>query len=158
MIIHTESEDIFEPNYHCIVNPVNTSGVMGAGLALQMRRKFPLTCTIFNMICMEAITKNSQLPGGHVSVYKNKDTPTGFPYIMQFATKKEVQYQSHISFIETGLRSLVDLTKEHGFKNIAIPALGVGYGGLKWTEVFPLIQDITWPLEETCDVHIYLPR
>lgn len=35
--------NIFEPPAQCLVNPVNCEGVMGKGLALQFKRRFPET-------------------------------------------------------------------------------------------------------------------
>ena len=41
MIYYKTNENILESNAQVLVNPVNCAGVMGKGLALQFKNKFP---------------------------------------------------------------------------------------------------------------------
>jgi len=40
-MIHHSTEDIFKMDVEAIVNPMNCVGIMGRGLALQFKKKFP---------------------------------------------------------------------------------------------------------------------
>jgi O-acetyl-ADP-ribose deacetylase (regulator of RNase III) len=63
---------------------------------------------------------------------------------------------SHIGDIESGLRDLVRVIKEHGITSIAVPPLGAGNGGLSWSEVEPLIIRTLGNLPDTRTV-LYTP-
>ena len=43
--------DIFDSECICLVNPVNCVGVMGAGLALQFRKRFPKNYHVYKIMC-----------------------------------------------------------------------------------------------------------
>lgn len=65
---------IFDSGAEFLVNPVNTFGVMGAGLALQFREKYPSVFTAYNLAC-----KQGQVRIGEMFVVGN---------IVHFPTKE----------------------------------------------------------------------
>ena len=143
--------DMFEGNHQCLINTVNTTGVMGAGIAKIMKEKYPVPCNIFNYNC-----KVFDLKGGTVLVYESYVIPNP-KYIMMFATKQEVRYPAQYSYIEKGLISMVEKIREYNIIDIAIPALGTGYGGLEWSIVKPMIIKTISSIENECELFIYEP-
>ena len=126
--------DIFTSRCQAIVNPVNCVGVMGAGLALQFKRRFPDNFASYADAC-----RAGSIAPGRMHVF---DTGAEHPrYIVNFPTKRHWRDPSRLDDIARGLDALDRVISEHGIRSIAIPPLGSGLGGLAWDEVRPLIAD-----------------
>ncbi len=132
-----------------IVNTVNTVGVMGKGLALQFRERFPDNYTFYRRACQAG-----QVQIGKMLVYPtNRLTPR---FIINFPTKKHWRQPSRLEYIESGLQDLVRVIRENEIHSIAIPALGCGLGGLKWHDVKNLINRYLETLKNV-EVRVYEP-
>lgn len=117
-----------------IVNTVNCVGVMGKGIALQFKNKWPA-----NYSAYEAACKARQVRPGAMFVFDSGGLikPN---FIINFPTKDHWRGKSRVEFIRDGLVDLVAQIKRLGIRSIAIPPLGCGNGGLEWDEVRPLIE------------------
>jgi len=133
-MIHIVEGDIFKSKAQALVNPVNCVGIMGKGLALKFKNKFPDMFLEYKKHCQEDIIQI-----GKMFVYsifhKNKDW-----YIINFPTKKHWRENSKIEYIEEGLKDLVKEIEKLKLTSIAIPALGCGLGGLEREDVSALIK------------------
>ncbi|WP_338815028.1 macro domain-containing protein [Bernardetia sp. Wsw4-3y2] len=130
--------NILESNTEVIINPVNTVGVMGKGLALQFKQKFPTNYKIYKEAC-----KNKTIDIGKlllVSDFKNESNLERKQFIINFPTKKHWRNPSKIEYIEEGLKDLVRIIETQKFESMAIPALGCGLGGLEWEDVRFLLE------------------
>lgn len=127
--------DLLSDAAEAIVNTVNTEGVMGKGIALQFKQRYPQNYEAYRAAC-----KRRQVHLGSMFV-----VPTGAldgpRYIINFPTKGHWREQSRIEDIQAGLRDLVRVIVELGVHSIALPPLGCGNGGLEWTMVRPLIVE-----------------
>jgi len=142
--------NLLEADAQALVNTVNTVGVMGKGIALQFKERFPTNYKIYN----DASKK------GLVTVGKmlTTDEPTfnGIQTIINFPTKQEWYKKSQYAFIEQGLVDLVKVIREKEIKSIAVPPLGCGNGGLKWDKVKDLLEKYLGNLD--ADVQIFEPN
>jgi O-acetyl-ADP-ribose deacetylase (regulator of RNase III) len=118
-----------------LVNPVNTVGVMGKGLASQFRRQFPAMFDDY----VRAVVRGEVVVGS-VLIYMLSASARNPRYIISFPTKQEWMRPSRLSWIETGLLDLRERVQALAIESIAIPALGCGLGGLSWADVRPLIE------------------
>ena len=50
-MLHFVHGDIFESQAKVLVNPVNCVGIMGAGLALQFKRRYPEEFNTYKIVC-----------------------------------------------------------------------------------------------------------
>lgn len=117
-----------------IVNTVNCVGVMGKGIALQFKNKWPA-----NFLAYEAACKAGEVRPGRMFVHDAGGlVKPGF--IINFPTKDHWRGKSRIEFIRDGLVDLVEQVRHLGIRSIAIPPLGCGNGGLEWTLVRPMIE------------------
>lgn len=116
-----------------LVNPVNTVGVMGKGLALTFKRMFPECFEKYARAC-----RNGEVHVGRVHVVRRIAAPR---FIINFPTKEHWRHPSKLSYIESGLVDLVVRVRELEIVSIAIPALGCGLGGLSWADVRPCIVE-----------------
>jgi O-acetyl-ADP-ribose deacetylase (regulator of RNase III) len=117
-----------------LVNTVNTVGVMGKGVALQFKRAFPNNFPAYRAAC-----ERGEVRLGHMFVV---DTGALGPrhYIINFPTKGHWRSRSRLEDIRSGLEDLVRVLRDLGIASVAIPALGCGNGGLRWSDVRPLIE------------------
>ncbi|MCY4034834.1 MAG: macro domain-containing protein [Hyphomicrobiales bacterium] len=133
MISHTLG-DISRADAEAIVNTVNCVGVMGRGVALQIKKEFPKNFKAYKTAC-----ERDEVQPGKMFVFET-NMFTNPKYIINFPTKKHWRNKSRMEDIESGLEALVDTIRYYNIRSIAIPALGSGNGGLDWNEVLPRIE------------------
>ena len=134
-----------------LVNTVNTVGVMGKGIALQFKERFPQNFKIY-----QAAFKKGELQIGKMLVVKESNLE-GEKTIINFPTKAEWFKKSKYEYIEQGLKDLVRVVNEYQIKSISIPPLGCGNGGLSWDKVKNLISEGLKELKDV-DIVIYEPN
>ncbi|MDX2065646.1 MAG: macro domain-containing protein [Fimbriimonadaceae bacterium] len=148
-MIHEESGNLLRAEVEALVNTVNTVGVMGKGVALQFKQAFPENFRTYAKAC-----KSGEVRIGRMFVTR---TGSFMPrLIINFPTKTHWQGNSKLEHIETGLADLVRVVRDERIRSIAIPALGCGLGGLRWEDVFPLIQTAFATMPDV-EVHVYPP-
>ncbi|MBL7913989.1 MAG: macro domain-containing protein [Bacteroidia bacterium] len=128
------SGNLFESNAEALVNTVNTVGVMGKGVALQFKERFPA-----NYISYASACKKEEVKIGKMFITPT-DSMMNPKWIINFPTKKHWMHKSSFWFIESGLDDLVTQIEKLNIQSIAIPPLGAGQGGLNWEKVKELIQ------------------
>lgn len=124
--------DIFKSKCEALVNPVNIKGVMGKGLALAFKNKYPAHFENYKRAC-----KSGEMTTEKVLAYQEKNGPM----IICLATKDDWRDSSKIEYVSAGLDDLINQIKALGIRSIAIPKLGCGLGGLDWNKVRPLIVE-----------------
>lgn len=122
--------DIFNSKCQTIVNAVNCVGVMGKGLALQFKNKYPEMFEEYQKICA-----NKSFYPGCLHLYNATDHK-----IINFPTKNDWRNPSEYQYIEAGLETFKTIYKSWGITSIAIPPLGCGLGGLEQEKVLKLIE------------------
>lgn len=142
--------DIFESNAEALVNTVNTVGVMGKGIALQFKERFPENYRLYKEAC-----EKGEIAIGKVFV-TSTNRYTNPKWIVNFPTKKHWMHRSSYSFIERGLDDLLKVIRALHIQSIAIPPLGAGLGGLDWEKVKKLIAEKLGDLDTI--VEIYEPN
>ena len=129
MMIEYKNGNIFFEDADAIVNTVNCVGVMGRGLALQYKNKFPQNFKEYALAC-----KEGQVVPAKMFVFQTGQL-TNTKYIINFPTKRYWKGKSKIEDIENGLDDLRGLIDKLQIKSIAIPQLGSRIGGLSWMNV-----------------------
>lgn len=122
--------DLFKSKCQTLVNTVNTVGVMGKGIALEFKKRFPDMYEDYVKRCEEGKVKLSE-----PYLFKRL-TP---PWILNFPTKQHWRSVSRLFDIVRGLKYLEKHYLEWGVTSIAVPPLGCGYGQLEWKIVGPTL-------------------
>ncbi|MHC1706316.1 MAG: macro domain-containing protein [Bacteroidales bacterium] len=143
--------NMLEAETDALVNTVNTVGVMGKGIALQFKERFPMNFKIYADAC-----KKGEMKIGKMLVVK-ENTLNGEKLIINFPTKTEWFKKSQYNYIEDGLKDLVTVIEEYKIKSIAVPPLGCGNGGLKWENVKHLLDKYLGHLSNVT-IQIYEPN
>ncbi len=133
-MIELREGDLLEAETEALVNAVNVVGVMGRGIALQFRKRFPEMYEEYREAC--ALGK---VQPGSVHVYERREM-FGPRYLINFPTKRHWKERARIEDIEAGLQSLVKEIQSRDIRSVAVPPLGCGLGGLSWSDVLPRIQ------------------
>lgn len=136
----TTGDLLKQEDVDAIVNTVNCAGVMGKGIALQFKNKWPA-----NFRAYEAACKAGQVRPGRMFVYDCGGLLKP-RYIINFPTKDHWRGKSTLGFVRDGLRDLVAQVRRLGIRSLALPPLGCGNGGLAWSDVRPLIEEAFRPL------------
>lgn len=121
MIKYIEGDILFN-KCQTLVNPVNCVGVMGAGLALRFKRKYPQMFERYKWYCDRQL-----LEPGKLWLWPTHDKG----YVMCFPTKKDWRDPSMAEYIEDGLEKFISTYKKKKITSIAFPLLGAGLGGFK---------------------------
>ena len=141
--------NLFNSDCQTLVNTVNCKGVMGKGIALQFKQKFPEMFENYRLAC-----KNGDLNTGgdlwcwnYVDMFKHRK-------ILCFATKEDWWYPSKIEWIERGLKTFTYAYQSLGITSIAWPKLGCTNGKLNWeNQVKPLMYKYLNNIKINCEIY-----
>ena len=123
--------NIFTSTCQTKVNTVNCVGVMGAGIALEFKLRYPEMFTKYAELC-----EKQQLDIGKLWLYKSEANWT-----LNFPTKKHWKYPSKLDYIKRGLEKFMQSYQQREIESIAFPVLGAAKGGLAEDHVLSLMQD-----------------
>jgi O-acetyl-ADP-ribose deacetylase (regulator of RNase III) len=123
--------DMFDTPVDIRVNTVNCVGVMGTGVALAFKKRYPEMFRDYQHDCKEGRVK----PGA-MHVWRSLGD-----WIINFPTKRDWREPSRYEDIDSGLDDLRRYLDKVGRVRIALPALGCGNGGLDWQRVSGMIRD-----------------
>ena len=142
--------NLLEAGTEALVNTVNTVGVMGKGIALMFKERFPDNYRRYAAACKAEEVRTGRM---FVTEVRELDGPR---WVVNFPTKRHWRAPSKLEWIVEGLRDLHGFIVDNGVKSIAIPPLGSGNGGLDWGEVRPRIEEALGDLEDV-DILVFEP-
>jgi len=150
-MLSEEEGSLLDADAEALVNTVNTVGIMGKGIALQVKQAYP-----GNFRAYEAACRRGDVRLGAMFTYETGllDSPR---YIINFPTKGHWRAKSKLSDIAAGLADLRRVIQDRDIRSIAVPPLGCGNGGLDWRDVRPLITEVLGDLPEV-NVMLYPPK
>ena len=109
--------NLFESNAQTLVNTVNCVGVMGKGVALEFKKRFPDMFDDYEKRC-----QRHEVKLGRPYLYKRLVPP----WILNFPTKDHWRSVASLEAIVEGLKYLLQHHKEWGITSMAVPPLGCG--------------------------------
>ena len=141
--------NLLEDDAHALVNTVNTVGVMGKGIALQFKQRFPANFAAYAQAC-----KLGQVQTGRMFITAPGEL-AGPRWVVNFPTKQHWRDPSRMEWVVDGLQDLRGFLARNAVPSIALPALGAGLGGLPWAAVRGHIDAALGDL--AVDVRVYEP-
>jgi len=141
--------DLLDADVDALVNAVNTVGVMGKGIALAFKNRFPANFQAYAAAC-----QRGEVVTGRMFI---TETPAllGPRWIVNFPTKQHWRDPSQLEWVQTGLQDLRRFLLAQQVQSVALPALGAGLGGLSWPTVRAEIEAALADLP--VDVRVYEP-
>lgn len=142
--------NLFDSDAQALVNTVNTQGVMGKGIALQFKERYPNNYRLYRDAC-----KQGKVTVGKMFITEEREMSGVTRTIVNFPTKAQWRRPSQYRYIEEGLKDLHEQITIRGIRSIAIPPLGSSNGGLDWNKVRPMIAEALADVDS--DIIIYEP-
>ncbi len=137
-MIEYQTGDVLKADVQALVNTVNCVGVMGKGIALQFKQKFPENFREYKKVCDRGDLEPGRLfVFDRGELFEEKQEPQ---YVINFPTKTHWRKPSRLEYIEQGMDALVEEVQQRDIESIAIPPLGCGNGGLDWEDVGAIIE------------------
>src|SRR5579862_3975537 len=138
--------DLFDSEAQTLVNTVNCVGIMGKGIALEFKHRFPEMYDDYVKRC-----KVGHVQLGKPYLYRALIPP----WTLNFPTKSHWRSVSRLSDIITGLEYLEQHYMDWGITSLACPALGCSNGQLEWRVVGPTLYQHLSRLD--IPVELYAP-
>ncbi len=136
------SGNLFDAEVQTFVNTVNCVGVMGKGIALEYKTRYPAMFERYRELCSQNLIQI-----GSLWIYKYPEK-----WILNFPTKNHWRDKSREFYLESGLAKFVETYKDKGVTSIAFPLLGASNGGLD-----PQVSlDIMVKHLEKCDIPVLI--
>jgi O-acetyl-ADP-ribose deacetylase (regulator of RNase III) len=136
MPIHFVSGDLFVNRYQvqAFAHGCNCQGSMGAGIAKTFRERYPAMYDVYRARCR---AEPRQFNLGDAWLWQQE----GQPAVFNLGTQEQY-WRGRASYeaIAAALAAMRQQADAAGITTIAIPRIGVGYGGLSWTKVRALIE------------------
>lgn len=153
MTLIVKSGDMFKERADAIVNTVNCVGVMGKGVALEFKGRWPANFKAYKHLC-----DMKRLKPGQVFLFQNFDmlNSSDWRFLINFPTKDHWRQKSKIEFINSGLDDLITKVRASGIRSIVMPPLGCGNGGLRWRDVYSLLDKKLSAIEDL-DFIVFAP-
>ena len=142
--------NIFNTKAQTIVNTVNCVGVMGKGIALVFKLRYPAMFDIYQDFCKQGL-----IGIGKLWIYKGDARD---PWVLNFPTKTHWKLPSEYEYIEKGLQKFVETYKEKGITSIAFPLLGANNGGLDGKKVEELMISYLSQCDIPIEIYHYYPQ
>jgi O-acetyl-ADP-ribose deacetylase (regulator of RNase III) len=138
MSIQYVSGDLFDNTHlaQALAHGCNCQGSMGAGIAKRFRSLYPEMYEEYRRRCK---AEPRQFNLGDCWLWRTGDQP----WVFNLGTQ-EGYWRTRASYeaIETALRSMRAQADAEGITSIAMPRIGVGYGGLSWTKVRAKVEAV----------------
>lgn len=114
--------NLFTSKHQTLVNTINCVGVMGAGIALEFKYRYPKMYDEYVKLCQEKYIRI-----GSLWLYRRE---IDRKWVLNFPTKLHWKFESKPEYLIKGLEKFVETYKEKGIESIAFPLLGADKGGL----------------------------
>ena len=130
-VTYTEETSLFEFPADGFAHGCNTKGVIG-GLANDVFQKLPDMKEVYKMACLQGTFE-----GGDIF-------PCDFEsfWVYNLFTQVEPGASADIGLVRDCLTKMRDHMVENEVKSINLPKIGCGIGGLDWSEVKPVIEEV----------------
>jgi uncharacterized protein YwgA/O-acetyl-ADP-ribose deacetylase (regulator of RNase III) len=138
--------NLFDSQVQTLVNTVNCVGVMGKGIALEFKQRFPDMYQDYVERC-----KRQEVKLGKPYLYRQLFPP----WILNFPTKDHWRSVANLASIVQGLEFLLQHYQEWGIESLAAPPLGAGQGQLEWRVIGPTLY--RYLNQMTIPVELYAP-
>lgn len=132
--------NIFTTKRQTIVNTVNCFGIMGAGIALECRLRYPDMYERYRELCSQKMINI-----GKLWLYKGHDR-----WILNFPTKYHWRKETKPEYLVKGLEKFIETYREKGIESIAFPLLGASHGGLTAEQALSIMSRYL----SSCDIPV----
>lgn len=117
--------DIFTSTAPAIGHGVNVCGVMGAGIAVEFRRRWPDMYGRYRDAC-----RTGRLEPGGLFPYQCGTHDSPFQWVYNIASQDRPGPHARLGWLRAGMQAMVHHARSAGIDLVALPRIGCGIGGL----------------------------
>lgn len=140
--------NLFDSTAPAIGQGVNVYGVMGAGIAVEFKRRYPEMYEAYKEHC---VTK--RLVPGKTFFWDEE----GKPAVYNMASQDAPGANATLGWLDDSLRRSLAHAAANGYDRIGLPRIGCGIGGLAWEDVEPLYEAASAEHGVDIEVWTYAP-
>lgn len=126
--------DLFTVDADAIAHGCNCLGVMGAGVALQVKIRYPEVYQSYKDYVKRMNYSKDILPGTAQCIETEDKT------IFNLFTQYEMGRHAKAEYIAGAFAEMFGIAQLSHISTIAIPMIGAGIGGMKWEDVLLAIE------------------
>lgn len=141
MAIREIRGDVLAMENSIIVHGCNSLGVMGAGVALAVKKRYPEVFEEYTRYYTICKAEGFDLPLGTTINVKVGDNKFIVNAITQASLKRGDERVVSYDAIEMAFRQVVKLANEEEIQRIAFPLIGAGLGGGNWNIISSIIDN-----------------
>lgn len=109
----------------------NCAGAMGAGIAVEFKRRFPRMFDEYRQRCADG-----RFGLGDVFVWSEGDLT-----VYNLGTQEHWRKKAQLAALAKAVGRMVTLAEKGGIDRVALPQIGAGLGGLDWPRVRAVLKD-----------------
>lgn len=110
------NQSIFDIPADAFVNTINCTGAMGAGIALEFKKRYPKMFEDYKLQCEKKMIK----PGDCYTYWDDEN----HIYLLGLAVKNDWRYWSTLEWMESSIKSLKLVILENDIKSVNLPLIG----------------------------------
>lgn len=144
--------DLFDLDHQfdALAQGVNTKGIMGAGIAVEFKRRFPIMYVNYTAICSEFGSSLTGLMQTHFTHQEIGPDLTGDieyreTHIYNLFTQEFPGRNAQYQYLESAAILMRLHAEENHIQRIGMPWIGAGIGGLEKHNVQHLLQRVLKP-------------
>ncbi len=129
MITFVRGDLFADPSLDALAHGCNCAGVMGAGIAVEFKRRFPAMFYKYKDLC-----KRDKFHVGDVFCWQS-DMPLLEPTIFSLGTQTHWTTKASSPGLTKALCMMISMAENLSIKRVGLPRIGAGLGGLDWPTV-----------------------
>lgn len=139
-----QTGDLFSTQARALGHGVNVDGMMGAGIAVAFRKRFPDMYGAYAARCMQNLLAPGQTMEWEVP---------GIGFVYNIASQDRPGANASLEWLDSGIREALAHADENNIKTIALPRIGCGIGGLDWDDVQTVLRAAAESYQ--CDIEVW---
>jgi O-acetyl-ADP-ribose deacetylase (regulator of RNase III) len=134
MTVEYRTGDLFAQGLRALAHGVNCRGGMGAGVAVEFRRRWPAMYDDYHEACRAKTLE----PGG---LHSWTERATG-TVIFNLATQNWPGRNARLEWVRSSIEAMLVIAEQRGIAAVGMPRIGAGIGGLAWAHVVAVLEDL----------------
>ena len=131
LVIEERTGDLFaQPDLAALAHGCNCAGAMGAGIAVEFKKRYPAMYKAYRALCLE-----KRFRPGDVFTWQE-----GGVTVFNLGTEEHWRKGATLEAIEDSVVAMVREAARREVTKVGIPRIGAGYGGLAWEDVRAVIE------------------
>lgn len=131
-MIEYQTGDLFEAGIPVLAHGVNLEGVMGSGIAVEFRKRWPKMYAEYQERCWTGALKLGR--------FHEWTAPDKSVTVFNLATQVRRGKHAGLPSLRDAVEWMLFRAEDLGIEAVAIPRIGAGIGGLDWPDVDAVLR------------------